>query len=69
MINLQQNKNILGDIEILNNIAGYIIRSVGSQDYADHVSNISGYIAAGIHWAEKEVEGYLLERIKSVRGQ
>jgi hypothetical protein len=56
-------KNLLSDGEILDNIAEYIRNNVGSQDWSDHVSDISGYVAAGIQWTDKEVEGYLLTKL------
>ena len=52
-------RNILGDREVLNNVADYIKQNVGSQDWSDHVHEISGYVAAGICWNEYEVRGYL----------
>lgn len=56
-------RNILGDTEVLNNIADYIRDSVGRQDWPDHIGYVAGYVAAGICWHEDEVRGYLNSRL------
>lgn len=56
-------QNILGDAEVLNNIADYIKQNVGRQDWEGHLGYILGYVAAGICWHEDEVRGYLNSRL------
>ena len=56
-------QNILGDVEVLNNITDYIKHNVGRQDWPDHVHEVSGYVAAGICWHEDEVRGYLNSKL------
>ena len=56
-------QNILGDAEVLNNIADYIKQNVGRQDWPDHIDYVVGYAAAGVCWHEDEVRGYLNSRL------
>lgn len=60
MIKLKEiHKGIFGDVEILLNVAEYIRQNVGRQDWANHVEDISGYMAAGIGWERNEVVGFM----------
>jgi len=56
-------RNILGDVEVLNNIADYIKQNVGRQDWPDHIDYMVSYVAAGICWHEDEVRGYINSRL------
>ena len=56
-------QNILGDVEVLNNVADYIKQNVGRQDWSDHIDYVVGYVATGICWHEDEVRGYLKSRL------
>lgn len=59
MINLEHGTKLTTDFEVLDNVAEYIRCNVGSQDWEEHIENISGYIGAGIRKHEQEVVGYL----------
>ena len=64
MINLNNANYLLSDRDVLDNIAAYISNNVGGQDWEAHIDDISGYIAAGIHWKELEVNEYLKRKVK-----
>ncbi len=64
MIDLKRGTKLMTDCEVLDNVADYIRRNVGAQDWRVHIHDISGYIAAGIGWHENEVRGYLNENLK-----
>lgn len=55
---------ILSDHELLDNVAKYIRENVGEHDWGVHVSDISGYLAAGIAWHPDEVVGYLKAKLR-----
>jgi hypothetical protein len=63
MINLEYGTKLTTDFEVLDNVAEYIRCSVGSQDWEEHIGNISGYIGAGIQKHEQEVVGYLMAKL------
>ena len=63
MINLEHGTKLTTDFEVLNNVAEYIRCNVGSQDWEEHIGNISGYIGAGIQKHAQEVVGYLMAKL------
>ncbi len=64
MLNLKGATKLLTDTEVLDNTAQYIHDHVGSEDWADHIATISGYLAVAIGWTEKEVVGYLTVQVE-----
>ena len=58
MLNLKRGNYLLTDIEVLDNITQYVKDRCGAQDWREHLYSISSYIAGGIGWGEKEVNGY-----------
>lgn len=61
---ITKDQNILGDMEVLDNVAKYIYRSHGGQDLDRAIEDVSGYLGAGVGWQEQEVVGYLRERVR-----
>lgn len=53
--------------ESINRIAYYIRSNVGSQDWNDHIDNISGYMAAGLAISEAEFKKRVKARLKYLK--
>ena len=64
LIDINKANFLLGDTEVLDNIARYIKENVGRQDWTVHIACVSSYLAVGIRWTPDEVKGYLNTKLK-----
>jgi len=61
------NRFILGDLEILENIAGYIRKYEQKEHWDQYARMIAPYIAFGIGWHKEEVIGYFDSQLSGLR--